>query len=137
MRWDASERAGFTTGEPWLPLGDHVEERNVAGQQGDQRSLLSLYRQLIALRQAEPALLAGRFKPLRRERGVLLFERCSDDKRLLLALNTRDCSQTCVLQSAGVLRLNTHLDRKDERVASQLHLRSNEGVVIEVLTSSA
>ncbi|WP_373414672.1 alpha-amylase family glycosyl hydrolase [Ensifer aridi] len=137
MRWDSSEKAGFTTGEPWLPLGDHVEERNVASQQGDRRSLLSLYRQLIALRQTEPALVAGRFQPLRSERGVLLFERCSDDKRLLIALNTRDSSRTCPLQSAGALRLNTHLDRKDERVESQLHLRSNEGVVIEVLTSSA
>ena len=22
MHWDAAENAGFTTGEPWLPLGD-------------------------------------------------------------------------------------------------------------------
>lgn len=137
MRWDASEKAGFTTGEPWLPLEEHVLERNIAAQQSDERSMLSLYRQLMALRQTEPALIAGDFQPLRSEGGVLLFLRCSDDKRLLIALNTGDGSQTFALQSAGVLRLNTHLDRGDERVASQLHLRSNEGVVMEMLTSSA
>src|SRR3954462_9027466 len=29
MRWDASENAGFTTGEPWLPLGDDWQVANV------------------------------------------------------------------------------------------------------------
>jgi alpha-glucosidase len=53
MQWDASRGAGFTTGEPWLPLVDQAE-RNVAGQRGDPGSLLSLYRELIALRDTLP-----------------------------------------------------------------------------------
>jgi alpha-glucosidase len=54
MQWDASPRGGFTTGDPWLPLVD-PEARSVAGQRGDDRSLLSLYRELIALRRGLPA----------------------------------------------------------------------------------
>ena len=32
MRWDGSPNGGFTTGEPWLPMGADVAERNVARQ---------------------------------------------------------------------------------------------------------
>jgi glycosidase len=49
MQWDASPNGGFTVGEPWLPVVD-PETRNVAAQRDDPASLLSLYRDLIALR---------------------------------------------------------------------------------------
>ena len=47
MPWDASPHAGFSSGEPWLPLADGWETRNVAQQSGDPRSLLELTRQLL------------------------------------------------------------------------------------------
>jgi glycosidase len=50
MQWDPTPSGGFTDGaRPWLPLTD-PEERNVAGQRDDPGSLLTLYRELIALR---------------------------------------------------------------------------------------
>jgi alpha-glucosidase len=49
MQWDAGPNGGFTTGRPWLPAID-PEKRNVAGQRDDPGSVLSLYRDLIALR---------------------------------------------------------------------------------------
>ena len=30
MRWDATGSAGFTTGVPWLPVGDEARAENVA-----------------------------------------------------------------------------------------------------------
>src|SRR6185503_14487766 len=50
MQWDGSGGAGFTTGEPWLPLADDVAAVNVEMQRDDTRSLLALYRRLLALR---------------------------------------------------------------------------------------
>ncbi|MEA2457998.1 MAG: alpha-glucosidase [Thermoleophilaceae bacterium] len=47
MQWDPA--GGFSEGWPWLPLVDPAE-RNVADQSRDPGSLLSLYRELIALR---------------------------------------------------------------------------------------
>ena len=32
MRWDGGDNGGFTTGEPWLPIGHDIEHRNVAHQ---------------------------------------------------------------------------------------------------------
>ena len=49
MQWDASEHAGFTTGEPWLPPID-PQERNVEAQRADPDSLLHYYRRLIESR---------------------------------------------------------------------------------------
>jgi len=54
MQWDGTAGGGFTTGTPWLPLDD-AAVRNVADQRGDPGSLLSFYRDLIALRRTLPA----------------------------------------------------------------------------------
>jgi alpha-amylase len=60
MRWDAGgPGAGFTTGAPWEALGDDPSGTDVATQAADPGSLLSLYRDLIRLRAAHPALAAG------------------------------------------------------------------------------
>jgi alpha-glucosidase len=49
MQWDGSPTAGFTTGEPWLPVVE-PERVNVEAQRDDPRSTLSLVRDLLALR---------------------------------------------------------------------------------------
>jgi alpha-glucosidase len=49
MQWHSSPAGGFTSGEPWLPPVDPAT-RNVESQRADAGSLLSLYRELIALR---------------------------------------------------------------------------------------
>jgi glycosidase len=49
MQWDPTPTGGFSDGDPWLPLTDPAE-RNVADQRDDPDSLLTLYRDLIALR---------------------------------------------------------------------------------------
>jgi len=68
MQWDSS--GGFTTGKPWLPLID-PENRNDEDQRADPRSLLNLYRRLIALRRG----LGPGFRLLEAEPGVVAFER--------------------------------------------------------------
>jgi alpha-glucosidase len=69
--WD--EDGGFSTGEPWLPLGHDTP--SVAEQERDPGSLLALYRRLLALRRAEPALQTGGLRLVRAEEGVLAYTR--------------------------------------------------------------
>jgi alpha-amylase len=65
MRWDASgPGAGFTTGTPWEAFGDDPPGTDVATQSADPESLLSTYRDVIALRAANPALAAGELLPV-------------------------------------------------------------------------
>src|SRR5919198_758685 len=59
MQWDSSPNAGFTTGTPWLPIAADYQTVNVAVERDDPASMLTLYRRLIALRRATPALAVG------------------------------------------------------------------------------
>jgi alpha-glucosidase len=70
MRWDGTRSGGFTTGEPWLPMG-HPNPRNVSNMEKDGYSILHLYRQLISLRKQTPALRSGGYAPLRSRDDVL------------------------------------------------------------------
>ena len=87
MQWDASSNAGFTTGEPWLPIAADYRAVNVAAQAADPRSMLSLYRALIALRRAEAALSVGDYVPVPVRDDVLAYERRHAGRRVLVALN--------------------------------------------------
>ncbi len=57
--WDASPYGGFSTVDPWLPLNEDWQSRNVAAQDRSSSSLLSLYRTLLALRRSHNALAIG------------------------------------------------------------------------------
>ena len=87
MPWDGSENAGFSTGDPWLPLNPDWATRNVAAQEADPASLLTFYRTLLALRRATPALVSGEYKAVGADRDVLAYVRTHDRDRLLIALN--------------------------------------------------
>lgn len=132
MRWDASEKGGFTTGEPWLPMGADVASRNVETLRRDPRSLLTLYHQLIALRRREPILASGKQIPLRSLNDVLAFKRCSPEGELLIALNTAHQPRKFPLPRSGNVMLSTHLDREGAPVSGALLLRPDEGVIINV-----
>ncbi len=59
MPWDTSANCGFTTGEPWLPLGADHAARSVEVQKQAPGSMLALTRALLELRRREPALALG------------------------------------------------------------------------------
>jgi alpha-glucosidase len=82
MQWDASAYGGFSNVPPWLPVPDSVPFPNVATQNGESNSLLNLYRQLIALRRARPALVTGSYQPIAATGDLLLYARALDGEQL-------------------------------------------------------
>ena len=64
MQWDATPHAGFSTGEPWLPVNPNHTWLNVADQDDDPESVLAHYRRLIELRHTRPIFAEGDFTPL-------------------------------------------------------------------------
>jgi alpha-glucosidase len=131
MRWDGSRTGGFTTGEPWLPMGG-ANHRNVCDMEKDRRSILHLYRQLIWLRKEMPALRTGEYAPLRSRNDILAFERFTGTDRYHIALNLTHEPRRLDHAVAGQLILSTHLDRKDMAIKGPLLLRPDEGVIIKV-----
>jgi glycosidase len=93
MLWDAGPGAGFGSGEPWLPLGPDAGRRSVEAQRADPSSLLHLYRDLLALRRATPALHRGSYRGLDAPPGVFAFERSWQGQTVRVALNLGDAPQ--------------------------------------------
>ena len=89
MQWSGEPNAGFTSGEPWLPVARDHGEVNVEAQRDAPRSMLTLYRRLIALRRGEPALEVGRFEAVEAEGDVLAYIRRGreGESEFLVALN--------------------------------------------------
>jgi alpha-glucosidase len=131
MRWNGNRAGGFTTGEPWLPMGEDVADRNVERSRADQFSLLSLYRQLIQLRLREPTLVAGEYWGLRSRNDILMYKRVLQSE-ILVALNIADQPRRLAWEGTGVLLLSTYLDRDATPVLSPILLRSDEGVIIKL-----
>lgn len=131
MQWEPSPGAGFTTGEPWLPLAADADRRNVAVQQEDPAALLHLYRELLALRRGTPALRAGRFDLLDAPDDVLAFERCAGSSRAVVALNFGETPARAAL-GGGQVRdgLHTRYGAALPEVANALELGPAEGVVL-------
>ena len=105
MQWEPGPGGGFTTGEPWLPVID-PDAHNVHDQRDDPGSMLTLVRDLIALRRQ----LSPEFVLLDAEPGVLAFRRGEH----VVAINTtaerlpaRGRARRCWRRSAGALRDGT------------------------------
>ncbi|MCK1745061.1 alpha-amylase [Bradyrhizobium sp. 139] len=131
MRWDDSPDGGFTTGSPWLPLEPSDGVANVAGQQRDERSILALFRALMALRREHSCLRQGGYEPLRSQNDVLAYKRTDSRNEILVALNIGAEPRKWHWQGHGRLLMSTHLDRLSQLLPdASILLRGNEGVII-------
>ncbi|MEE8390967.1 MAG: alpha-amylase family glycosyl hydrolase [Anaerolineae bacterium] len=135
MQWDANPNAGFSDVEPWLPVSADYVTRNVAAQSDNPTSILNLYRRLLWYRQGSPALFGGSYQPLDADNDdCFVYLRSAGEERRLVALNfTGDqCSLSVPGQDAGRVAISTLMDREEKVSLSDLQLRSNEGVIIEL-----
>jgi alpha-glucosidase len=133
MQWSSDMHAGFSTVEPWLPVGVDRETANVSTQSRDAGSLLTLARRLLELRAREPVLQHGAHEPRDTGSGVVAYCR-SAERRLLVLVNLTHSPTSHALHDdgAGRVLLSTFLDREGERVADQVQLRADEGLLIEL-----
>jgi alpha-glucosidase len=131
MPWDASVNCGFTTGEPWLPLGDDHAAHSVEAQRRDPASMLTLTRSLLELRRREPALSVGDWAPLVAADDILVYARTCRRRRFVVALNL-GAAPALVSRNdlAGTIALSTHPGRAGQRIDDRLELAGDEAVII-------
>jgi alpha-glucosidase len=88
MQWNDSPNAGFSKATPWLPVPASYKTHNVESEKKDPNSVLQFYRQLLALRRHEPALLDGDYIPLNEDNpNVLSYLRSYNHSAILVVLN--------------------------------------------------
>jgi alpha-glucosidase len=137
MQWDGSANAGFSPAgvKPWLPVANDYQTWNVAAEQQDPGSLLMLTHALLAVRRSHAALTRGSYQSVEQQSTTcFVYLRQYADQRCLVALNFSRQDQIVTLpgQGQGRLLLSTHLDREGATPLSEMHLRGNEGLLLEV-----
>ena len=121
MQWDITANAGFTTGQPWLPLSPHCSEVDVACQHRDEHSTFNFYRKLLRLRRELPALVDGSVAFVDGLPDALLgYVRERHDQRLLVLINY------------GSQAITVNIDKLASSVTTLISTRfsSHDGVVI-------
>jgi alpha-glucosidase len=107
MQWDGRANAGFCPAgvRPWLPVAHDYQTYNLAAEQIEQESAT-----------------------------CFVYQRQSSSQRCLVALNFSAQDQVVTLpgQSQGRVLLSTHMDREGFIPLSEIHLRGNEGLLLEV-----
>jgi alpha-glucosidase len=140
MQWDGSANAGFCAPEvtPWLPVAVDYQVYSVANEQRDPRSFLMFTRRLLELRRALLPLNLGSYQSVEQENDTcFVYLRQYANQRYLVALNFSTQDQVVMLpeQVQGRVLLSTHVDREELVPLSDVHLRGNEGLLIEVESS--
>ena len=115
MIWVNAANAGFAPAGavPWLPLEAGWETANAAAQAADAKSMLMLYRRLLALRRQHDTLHAGGIAEVVAEGSVLRYRRVgledgdSADFQVILNLGTEVATVSC---AKGTVVLTTLLD---------------------------
>jgi alpha-glucosidase len=130
MPWDSSPFAGFSSGTSWLPPYPDAAESSVATQHADPRSMLALYRRLLALRRECPDLPTGELRAMRADDGTLVYERHGTRRHAIIARLT-DTPARVELPSKG--RVVVSSGSEDPRAATcAIELAPREAVVVEL-----
>lgn len=93
MPWDAAKtNAGFSSAAPWLPISPAHLPLAVDAQDMDPESILNSYRQFLAWRKQQPALILGDIEFLAAPDNVLLFVRRYGQQAIVAAFNLSDAA---------------------------------------------
>jgi alpha-glucosidase len=131
MPWSTGPNAGFTGGDPWLPITDDPGTFSVEAQERTPGSMLDLHQRLLALRRTEPALNQGLWTGLDASAGVLAYDRESDGTRFRVLLNLTGDAVREPVDGAWTIELSTALDREPGVPAGPaVELRADEGLVL-------
>jgi alpha-glucosidase len=129
MQWNSTPLAGFTTGQPWLPISPDHASANVAAQDRDVHSMLALYRDLIRLRNLHSALIDGKMQSIAAHDNVLRYQRVDVNETLLILLNLSH--EPVEIDASGIILKSTHGNREGEHITHSAVLRPAEGLILK------
>ena len=87
MQWNSENFAGFSLNKPWIEVNNNYSTLNVQEQEHDSESMLSKYKQLIALRNSEPVLQYGSYEKLEITDDCIHFKRTYQDSKINVLVN--------------------------------------------------
>jgi alpha-glucosidase len=137
MPWSGGPGAGFTTGRPWIRIGDDAASRNVEVQAADPDSVLACYRRLLLARRATPALHGGSFVRVAVDApDVLAWQRRGPTDAVLVFVNFAAGARSVRWSdppghASGLVPIvGTHREPSHPSAPNEITLRPLEGVVL-------
>jgi glycosidase len=91
MQWSADDNAGFTDGDPWMPVNPNYETVNVESERANPDSVFHYYRRLVELREDHDVVVYGEYD-LRSydHEQVWAYTRTLGDETVFVVLNFSD-----------------------------------------------
>lgn len=128
--------AGFSTGEPWLPVLRAAETLNAQTQDTDPKSALWLTRRLLGLRRDFHELTLGDYQSVDAGDDVYAYLRSTGDTQLLVVLNFGAQAASVQLNDVagvgqGELLLSTNPERGTGAIGA-VELAGMEGVIVQL-----
>jgi alpha-amylase len=87
MRWDETANAGFSSATPWYSSSTDDKAVTVKAQRAIPGSLYNHYKNLIRIRQSQPALRAGGYQPIQAGERIMAFARTLEDSSVVVVIN--------------------------------------------------
>lgn len=135
MQWDDSDNSGFSTATPWLRVALDNKRVNIKNQKTDPYSHLWLYKKLISLRQSQPSLMSGHYKPLYADHQAFAYMRhLPGEKSFVIVLNLshRPCYLDLECVNAGTIVVSTSAEGEGRKLTQSLQLSGDDALVIEL-----
>ena len=123
MQWDSSMNAGFTKGTPWINVNANYTTNNAAAQTADSASMLSFYKQIISIRNKQPALQYGAYEDMRLKDDAIYFTRSFNKEKITVVINFGN-TKTILLKG------------DEEILAGQAVLNVNDFIIYKQRTTS-
>ncbi|EQB37718.1 MULTISPECIES: glycoside hydrolase family 13 protein [Virgibacillus] len=135
MQWSSQEKAGFTTGTPWMKINPNYRNINVAAQIKDPTSIYHYYKQLIQLRKQHPVFIYGKYDlSLADHDKVYAYTRTDGNQQMFIMVNLfeEEVLVSITDQSSAKLLLSNYDVDKEEQL-EQLVLRPYEARVYQLI----
>jgi oligo-1,6-glucosidase len=88
MQWSAKDKAGFTTGTPWIHVNPNYKNINVEQALKDKDSIFHYYKKLIQLRRQHEVIVYGKYQLLDADHpSVFSYERELGGEKLIIICN--------------------------------------------------
>ncbi|HAT89819.1 MAG TPA: glucohydrolase [Roseburia sp.] len=136
MQWSADENGGFSTHAPWLAMNPNYKEINVSEQEGREGSVLSYYKELIALRKSpeyKETFVYGNVEPVYEDTDTVFgFMRMGKEngQKILVAANYGTDAVKLSLPGTAEKILLSNAGRNELADADHITLESLEAAVI-------
>ena len=140
MQWDTSANAGFTIADPWLPVASNYSKYNVQTEGSDDKSMLSLYKELARMKSKYPALRFANYTAIFSTDEVLAYNRYHETggKNFTVLVNFSTDRQVVDLSSdldtsnsqSFSIQLSSNMDRSGGVNLEAIELNAGEALVL-------